>query len=297
MGDAMTTRQEVLHWGEAQLKKEGIADYKTDSWLLYEEVTGINRTAFFVRNQEEMPRQETETYKCLIEKRCLHVPLQYITGRQEFMGMEFKVNENVLIPRFDTEVLVLETEKYLNGHVQILDMCTGSGCIAIALKKRNEKIDVTAIDYSWQALETAKENCVRLGADVCLLHSDLFEIFKQSEQFTQFQSGNRSCRFDIIVSNPPYIPTAEVQKLDVEVRCHEPWMALDGTADGLEFYRRITKESKAFLNDNGMLFYEIGYNQAEAVTAIMESEGFDNIKVVKDLAGLDRVIYGGRKHV
>lgn len=291
MSNVMKTRQEVLCWGEEQLKEAGIADWKSDSWLLFEEVTGITRTRFFLQNQEEMPVEENEKYTGVIEKRCSHIPLQYIIGRQEFMGMTFSVNEDVLIPRFDTEVLVLESEKYICGNERILDMCTGSGCIAISLKKRNEQLQVTAVDYSEQALMVAKRNSEQLDADVKFVHSDLFEIFKQSEKTEQL------IQFDIIVSNPPYIPTRVIEGLDVEVKCHEPMMALDGAEDGLEFYRRITKESKTFLTENGMLFYEIGHDQAEAVTKIMKAEGFCDIHVIKDLAGLDRVVYGGMKNV
>lgn len=280
----MACRQDVLRWGEEKLQECGIADWKTDAWLLYEEVTGISRAMFFIKNKEMMPENEKEQYESLIRRRMEHVPLQYITGRQEFMGLEFQVDEHVLIPRFDTEVLVLEVEKYLPERHKVLDMCTGSGCIAISLAKRNPQLEVSAVDYSAEALAVAMKNGENLGTSIRWYHSDLFECLRQQETIETY---------DIIVSNPPYIPSAVVDGLDEEVRAHEPRMALDGTEDGLEFYRRITKESMEFLAENGMLFYEIGHDQAEEVSAIMQAEGFKNIQVIKDLAGLDRVVYGG----
>lgn len=293
----MALRQEILHWGQQQLANARIADSQTDSWLLYEAVTGMDRMHFLMKNREEMPQQEIQQYEDVIQRRCQHVPLQYITGNQDFMGMTFRVNENVLIPRFDTEILVLEAEKFLSDKKRVLDMCTGSGCIAVSLKKRNPQLEVTAVDCSEAALEIARENGRLLKADVCFCQSDLFEMFKQTEQLKNNKQLQQQVQFDVIVSNPPYIPTEVIRGLDEEVRCHEPMMALDGTEDGLEFYRRITRESKTFLAEEGMLFYEIGHNQASAVSAIMETEGFTKIQVIKDLAGLDRVVYGGMKHV
>lgn len=280
----MACRQDVLRWGEEKLQECAIADWKTDAWLLFEEVTGISRAMFFIKNKETMSESEKEQYESLIRRRMEHVPLQYITGRQEFMGLEFFVNEHVLIPRFDTEVLVLEVEKYLPERRKVLDMCTGSGCIAISLAKRNPQLEVSAVDYSEDALAVAMKNGENLETSIRWHHSDLFECLRQQETIETY---------DIIVSNPPYIPSAVVDGLDEEVRDHEPRMALDGTEDGLEFYRRITKESVEFLAENGMLFYEIGHDQAEEVSAIMQAEGFKNIQVIKDLAGLDRVVYGG----
>lgn len=299
----MALRQEILRWGEKQLQEAGIADWKTDAWLLYEEATAIDRARFFLQNREMMPQEEIDKYSDMIERRCQRIPLQYITGIQEFMGMKFVVDENVLIPRFDTEVLVLETEKHLDGRNRVLDMCTGSGCIAISLKKRNEWLQVTAVDYSEQALNIARQNSRLLNGDIDFYCSDLFEMFKQTEKnkqtenFQQTENFEQIEKFDIIVSNPPYIPSNVIESLEDEVKCHEPRMALDGTEDGLEFYRRITKDSKAFLADNGMLFYEIGHDQGEAVSAVMKAEGFCDIHVIKDLAGLDRVVYGGMKNV
>lgn len=297
----MTAKKEILLWAEEQLKDSGIADWKIDAFLLYEYVTGENRMCFLMNSRETMKHEHIILFKDLVKKRCEHIPLQYLTNTQEFMGYDFYVNEHVLIPRMDTEVLVLEVEKYLKKQQRIenllLDMCTGSGCIAISLKKRNEKLNVTAVDISQQALEVAEKNSENLQADVHFIKSDLFEQFKLLQQNKQNEKLQKNIQFDIVVSNPPYIPTEVVNGLDEEVRCHEPRLALDGTKDGLEFYRRITKECLRFLKDGGMLFYEIGHDQGEAVRRIMEQAGFDNVEIIKDLAGLDRVVYGGKKYV
>lgn len=287
----MSKKFEVLRQGEAMLEAAGITDWKTDAWLLFEYVTEISRAAFLMESRSGMEEEAEQRYRACLERRCLHEPLQHITGRQEFMALEFEVNKHVLVPRMDTEVLVLELEKHLQDGQAVLDMCTGSGCIAISLKKRNETLNVTAVDVSKEALKMAKRNAQRLQADIRLYESDLFEIFKQLEKFEQFQ------QFDRIVSNPPYIPSRIVDMLEPEVREHEPRLALDGALDGLEYYRKITKDSKKFLTREGMLFYEIGHDQGQAVRCIMEEEGFRNVTVVQDLAGLDRVVYGGLQNV
>lgn len=252
-----------------------------------------------------MPKREQAAYQELIQKRKEHIPVQHLTGEQEFMGLSFLVNEHVLIPRMDTEILVEQVERYARERLkqrkemgiekqpglQALDLCTGSGCIAVSLKKRNESMDITASDVSLQALHLAKENARRHGVNIRFEQSDLFEVFKQSEKFAQFP------QFDFIVSNPPYIPSAVVDLLDEEVRFHEPRLALDGAGDGLEFYKKITRQGGAFLKENGMLFFEIGHDQAKAVCALLEENGFEKIHVIKDLAGLDRVVYGGKRNV
>lgn len=280
---------ELLRWGEEALRNAQITDWKTDAWILYEFVTGQNRAAFLMEARHTVVSDyDAERYEELIERRCCHVPVQHLTGVQEFMGFSFRVNENVLVPRMDTEVLVQEVEKYAKPGASVLDMCTGSGCIAISLKKRNDRLKLSAADCSGKALEIARDNCQRLNAEVRLYCSDLFEQFKQTEQLEQF---------DMIVSNPPYIPSRVVDTLAPEVRKHEPRLALDGAGDGLFFYRRITADSTAFLKKGGMLFYEIGYDQGAAVQGIMEESGFRNVKIIKDLAGLDRVVYGGIEDV
>lgn len=295
------SRYEVLQWGEATLQAAGIGDWKTDAWLLYEYVTGMGRAAFLMESQAEMALEEEKTYHRLIGRRCEHEPLQHITGVQEFMGFEFMVNEHVLVPRMDTEVLVQEVERHVQDGHSVLDMCTGSGCIAISLKKRRESLSVTAVDISQHALKVAESNCKKLQAEVRLCQSDLFAAFEESGYFGQKDSQlskqsqiyKQLPQFDIIVSNPPYIPSAVVEGLEPEVREHEPRLALDGAEDGLAFYRRITRDSRAFLKKGGMLFYEIGHDQGKEVHQIMKEAGFLGVTVVQDLAGLDRVVYGG----
>ncbi len=293
-------RQEALAWGENALRDARIADWKSDSWILYEYVTGMSRAKFLAESTQMMPRKEWERYQSLVQRRKKHIPVQHLTGEQQFMGLSFLVNEHVLIPRMDTEILAEQAEHYVKERMrrlemskeetapklQVLDVCTGSGCIAISLKKRNKNLCMTAVDISVQALQVAKENARRHGVEIRFEQSDLFGVFKQSEKYAQLP------QFDLIVSNPPYIPSAVVDELEEEVRLHEPRLALDGTEDGLEFYKKITGQGGAFLKENGMLFFEIGHDQAEKVSRLLEETGFDQICVIKDLAGLDRVVCG-----
>ena len=247
-----------------------------------EYVTGMNRTRFFVDGFQVMdPEQETRYFE-LISKRSQRIPLQHITGVQEFMGYEFLVNEHVLVPRQDTELLVLEAEKQLRqmneDTLDVLDMCTGSGCIAISLKKRNPGMKCTAADLSEAALETAQKNAEKLGTEIKFIHTDMFSKIEGT--------------YDFIVSNPPYIPTKVIEGLEEEVRLHDPFSALDGKEDGLHFYRILAKESPKFLKNGGWLYMEIGHDQSEAVENLLKMHGFQEIRTEKDLAGLDRVVCG-----
>ena len=222
----------------------------------------------------------------LVSRREGREPLQQILGTQEFMGLSFLVNRHVLIPRQDTETLVeLVLKEVKDREARILDLCTGSGCIAISLAVMGGYRDVTAADLSEAALKVAAENADHLlqerrkeGCRFTLRRGDLFEALKPGE------------RFDVLTSNPPYIPTEVVRGLEPEVKDHEPWIALDGTEDGLAFYRRIAHESKAWLNPGACIYLEIGYDQGEAVSRLLEAAGFCNIQVIKDLPGLDRVV-------
>lgn len=279
------TYEKALHEGRELLKNSGITEYETDGFLIMSELLGITRTQYFMQQKDIMPNESYDIYMKAVNERCSHKPLQYITGKAYFMGYEFKVNENVLIPRMDTETLVIESEKLISKYygdkesVKVLDMCTGSGCIAVSLALRNPKTYVTAVDISDKALETAVNNADILGCkNVTFISSDLFD--------------NISDKYDIIISNPPYIRTDEINRLMEEVRCYEPYGALDGCEDGLFFYRKITQEAASHLNENGVMCYEIGCDQAQAVTAIMEKCGFKNCNVIRDLAGLDRVVTG-----
>lgn len=273
------TYQELLAEGSMELMSAVISDAELDSFLLLEHVTGMNRAQFFLKGREEVPNQEIREYRRLLEKRKHHIPLQHITGEQEFMGLPFYVNEYVLVPRQDTECLVELALDRVEGK-RVLDMCTGSGCIAVALALLGKPAVCHAADISVKALETAKRNAKRNLADVFFIESDLFE------KVTGI--------YDVIVSNPPYIPPAVMEGLSAEVREHEPRLALDGGVDGLDFYRRITKGCKEHLAEDGFLLYEIGCEQAEDVMAVMRNEGFTEVVCQKDYAGNDRVVYGRR---
>lgn len=272
------TLRECLLYGKNYLHSHNIADSDIDAWLLLEYTAKIDRNYYFMHQFEEISNILADEYKILLVRRSEHVPLQYLTNEQEFMGFKFKVNENVLIPRQDTEILVEEAVNRLKPSMRVLDMCTGSGCIAVSLKKLVRDIEVTAADISSKALAVAIENAELNSADIEFIQSDLFE--------------NVRGKFDIIVSNPPYIPSETVDVLMEEVREHEPRLALDGMSDGLYFYRLIVRESTRFLEDNGFLMLEIGHDQRETVINIMKEAEFKAVTGIKDLAGLDRVVIG-----
>lgn len=277
------TFREALNWGKEKLQHAGIPEYDLDAWLLLEHVSGLSRAMYFVRDREEMEESCREQYEEAIRKRESRVPLQHITGVQEFMGYEFHVNEHVLIPRQDTEILVEEADRAADdtGAKRILDVCTGSGCILLSLLKMNENRTGTGSDLSEPALKMAEENRRLLEIPeerAAFVQSDLFERIEGT--------------YDMIVSNPPYIRTEEIRKLQEEVRLHDPYGALDGKEDGLYFYRRIISEAGGYFDHQGMLLFEIGYDQAEDVKRLMEEAGYSQIYVKKDLAGLDRVVGG-----
>lgn len=277
------TFREALNWGKEKLQHAGIPESDLDAWLLLEHVSGLSRAMYFVRDREEMEESCREQYEEAIRKRESRVPLQHITGVQEFMGYEFHVNEHVLIPRQDTEILVEEADRAADdtGAKRILDVCTGSGCILLSLLKMNENRTGTGSDLSEPALKMAEENRRLLEIPeerAAFVQSDLFERIEGT--------------YDMIVSNPPYIRTEEIRKLQEEVRLHDPYGALDGKEDGLYFYRRIISEAGGYFDHQGTLLFEIGYDQAEDVKRLMEEAGYSQIYVKKDLAGLDRVVGG-----
>lgn len=280
------TYREAINLGEKVLNMADVADAKIDAWLLLEMVCKIDRSFYYLHMEDEVAEEQLSEYEIALRKRAEHVPLQYIVGEAEFMGLKFKVNSNVLIPRQDTETLVEQVlQEQKDPDIRLLDLCTGSGCIAISLAVMGGYRDVTAADLSEAALKVAAENADHLlqerrkeGCRFTLRRGDLFEALKPGE------------RFDVLTSNPPYIPTEVVRGLEPEVKDHEPWMALDGTEDGLAFYRRIAHESKVWLNPGACIYLEIGYDQGEAVSRLLEAVGFCNIQVIKDLPGLDRVV-------
>ena len=276
----MATYRELLENGKKYLKEKQIEDGNLDAWLLMEHVCGISRTWYFVHEQEEAPKEQETEYRRLFRLRGEKIPLQQLTHEAYFYGMKFYVNEHVLIPRQDTEVLVEEVLKEAKAGkgLRILDMCTGSGCILLSLLANLEESEGTGADLSREALKVAERNGKMLGLSAQWINSDLFQQI--------------SGKYDILVSNPPYIQTAVIEGLMEEVKCHEPRMALDGKEDGLYFYRKITEQAGAFLNTGGLLAFEIGYDQGEAVARLLKEQGYEEIQIIKDLAGLDRVVTG-----
>ena len=235
------TLKEAYEYGKEQLNTAGLSEAELDAWYLLEHITGVSRTQYFLCMDSEMKAEAFDGYQECIMKRMQHIPLQHLTGVQAFMGLEFLVNEHVLIPRQDTEVLVEAALSFLQPGMRILDMCTGSGCILISLLHYKKECVGTGVDLSGKALEVAVRN------------------------------AKKQC---------------------IEVRLHDPMMALDGMEDGLYFYRKIIKNSRQYLKKNGGLYFEIGHDQGEAVKSLMEEAGFKDVAVKKDLAGLDRVVVG-----
>lgn len=287
------TNRELLKEGSMQLRAAGITEADTDAWLLFSACMGLNRTEYLMRSDAVVPDDKAEEYLGKLKRRAGREPVQYIEETAPFMGFDFYVNENVLIPRMDTEILVSEaikrarimfSQRQHDVNFRILDMCTGSGCIAqstyLLLKNEGCTVEVDAVDISEKALEVAGINASRLGAQVKLIRGNLFE--------------NVDNKYSMILSNPPYIRTDVIADLEPEVREHEPMLALDGTADGLYFYREITDKAWEYLENNGILMYEIGYDQALEVSDMLRQRGYTDIAVIKDFAGLDRVVAAKR---
>ena len=348
---------DVLNYGKKILKNAGIVEADLDAWYLFEQIFGISRAQYFLCARENIVgstaqkiavqeqhgdllesgnalecaelwlKEKLSAYEHALKKRAARIPLQQIIGQQEFMGLSFFVNEHVLIPRQDTETLVeLVLQEQKDKDISILDMCTGSGCIAVSLKKLGGYAHVEGADISEESLKVAKrnseeilenndvnndavnsrteqiQNCTNLTnnqnkqdnseermvseasklsqAGVTFRHSDMFSNFPETEQF------------DVIVSNPPYIPSAVIEELEPEVRDHEPRGALDGTADGLYFYRILAEECAKHLTPGGHVYFEIGYDQGMAVKELLDNHGFKDTRVIQDLAGKDRVVCG-----
>ena len=319
------TLYDLLNEGSSILRQAGDTDAENDAKLLLLNAFDLNLVHFLMDRLRPLSetdvavQEQIQNYCAMVAKRPSRVPLQQILGSQEFMGLDFFVNEHVLIPRQDTETLVelvlkeqqgKQQEQQLEGQQKkqqeqqpeeqqkkqrgqqpeeqpgkprkLLDLCTGSGCIAISLAVKGGFESVTATDLSEEALKVAERNARTHQVPIRFFQGDLFSALPQSEVKT----------FDIITSNPPYIPTAVIATLEPEVREHEPMMALDGTEDGLKFYRQIAKEAGSWLKPGGSIYLEIGYDQGEAVSGLLEDAGFTNVRVVKDLPGKDRVVCG-----
>lgn len=309
------TIEQAYHYGTQELQSAGVEEGKLDAWYLLEYATKVSRAEYFCDPQRELDKEQELQYFLYIEKRAQHFPLQHITGEQAFMGLSFLVNEAVLIPRQDTEVLVecalrrlkeWQPEKAAGAAmaeetcssmenmaaetdtseeiVRVLDMCTGSGCILLSIlyymRENAPQIQVegTGADISSEALQVAQENAERLGIQTAWRCGDLFDKIDG--------------RYQMIVANPPYVRTSVLKELQEEVKYHDPKIALDGGGDGLHFYRRILTECREHLEAGGSLLMEIGYDQAQDVCGLMREAGFSRIEVKKDLAGLDRVVSG-----
>lgn len=348
---------DVLNYGKKILKNAGIVEADLDAWYLFGHIFGISRAQYFLCARENIAgntaqkmaaqeqtgnslesknaldcvelwlKEKLSAYENTLEKRASRVPLQQILGQQEFMGLTFFVNEHVLIPRQDTETLVeLVLNEQKDKNVSILDMCTGSGCIAVSLKKLGGYACVEGADISEEALKVAKRNSEEIleNSDVnndavssrteqiqnCTnltnnqnkqdnseerMVSEVRTVpqtgvtFRRSDMFSAFPETER---FNVIVSNPPYIPSAVIEELEPEVRDHEPRGALDGTADGLYFYRILAEECAKHLTPGGHVYFEIGYDQGAAVKELLDIHGFKDTRVIQDLTGKDRVVCG-----
>ena len=285
------TCQSLLKEGEKRLAEAGISQANVDAWLLFTSATGFDRTQYFMRGKDSVAESVAAAYLEKIARRAGREPLQYIEGTAPFMGYEFIVNENVLIPRMDTEILAAEAvnvagrmcvSRLRGTEIRVLDMCTGSGCIIesvyLKLKEQGYMVRAAASDVSDKALDVAKQNAVQLGADITFYQGNLFE--------------NVQGTYHMILSNPPYIRTDVIEGLEPEVKDHEPMLALDGMKDGLYFYRRIIHDAKEFLEKNGILMLEVGYDQGMEVTQLCRMEGYSDVKIIKDFAGLERVVTG-----
>ncbi|MDD6208503.1 MAG: peptide chain release factor N(5)-glutamine methyltransferase [Clostridiales bacterium] len=278
------TLEELYQEGIHKLEASKIAEARLDAWYLLESITGVSRGLYILHRSDVMEPETVDAYQSLIAKRAERIPLQYILGEQEFMGISFLVNEHVLIPRQDTEILVeqvLKAAKELPYAPDVLDMCTGSGCILISIASLTRVNQAVGADCSKEALDVAKKNGQRSHVEAMWLESNLFE--------------NVTGTYDILTSNPPYIPTSVIGTLEPEVKDHEPLLALDGTEDGLAFYRLIGKQAGSYLKPGGQIFLEIGCEQAADVCRILQENEYLDIQVTKDYSGLDRVVSARKK--
>ena len=299
--DKPENRTEVYSDGNAskqaswyQVVREAQEDYgvdQSDSMLLLEYVSGYSHSEIRLRYHEVIPENVAERFAELLDFRRQHIPVQYITGQQNFMGFELSVTPDVLIPRPETELLAERVIHACEGK-DVLDLCTGSGCIAIAVRCLGKAKSVAASDISEAALAVAVKNAKSYDAEIEFRQGDLFGAWTscRAETPSDAESADGTEKFDIIVSNPPYIPTTEIAGLMPEVREYEPHLALDGMEDGLLFYRRIAAECREYLNPGGRVFLEIGCEQGEAVAALFRRAGFANVQVYQDYAGLDRMV-------
>ena len=275
----MNYRDLYLH-GQKVLSDAGLAEADLDARLLLEWICHTTRHDLFVHGDREMEEEAVIRYQTAITQRAARIPLQHITGLQEFMGLEFFTGPQVLTPRQDTEILVETAMKHLHDGMRILDMCTGSGCLLLSLLNFSNNCSGVGVDLSSEALTLAAKNSEKLGLNAEWLKSDLFSELEVEE------------KFDLLVSNPPYIRTEEINSLMPEVKDHEPLMALDGKEDGLYFYREIIRQAPPYLNRGAWILFEIGHDQGEEVSRLMQEQGLWEISIIRDYAGCDRVVAG-----
>lgn len=299
------TLQTLLTYGREQLKRKGSPEPELDAKYLLLEAFCTDMVHFLMNRSQELPQNSrveemTARYREMIAQRGRRIPLQQILGTQEFMGFSFYVNRHVLIPRQDTETLVeLVLREHPGNGEAVLDLCTGSGCIALSLALKGSYGKICAVDLSREALKVAEKNKHKLLDEdmqdkVEFLEGDLFAALEKreglkDEKMPKKREGSEE-KFDLLVSNPPYIPTNVIAGLEPEVRDYEPRMALDGSEDGLAFYRRIAAESGPYINDGAFLYLEIGWDQGEAVKKILQEAGFSQVRIVQDACKNDRVV-------
>lgn len=285
--EACKTYRELYEEGRRILEQAGLPDAALDARFLLEEVCGTNLQTLLVFPEKKVTEEEVNQYRAFIQRRKDREPTAMILGEWDFMGLTFRLNKSTLIPEQDTEVLVetaleeLKRRGLGEAPLRILDLCTGSGCILLSLLHELRNAGGLGTDLSEEALEAARENAVRLGLQerAAFRQGDLWEPVGDE-------------RFDLIVSNPPYVPTEVIPTLEPEVRCGEPYAALDGGEDGLVFYRRIMREAAGHLKSSGIIIVESGFDEAPQIAALMQEQKLRGIRTVKDYGGLDRVVLG-----
>lgn len=285
--EACKTYRELYEEGRRILEQAGLPDAALDARFLLEEVCGTNLQTLLVFPEKKVTEEEVNQYRAFIQRRKDREPTAMILGEWDFMGLTFRLNKSTLIPEQDTEVLVetaleeLKRRGLGEAPLRILDLCTGSGCILLSLLHELRNAGGLGTDLSEEALEAARENAVRLGLQerAAFRQGDLWEPVGDE-------------RFDLIVSNPPYVPTEVIPTLEPEVRCGEPYAALDGGEDGLVFYRRIMREAAGHLKPSGIIIVESGFDEAPQIAALMQEQKLRGIRTVKDYGGLDRVVLG-----
>lgn len=285
--EACKTYRELYEEGRRILEQAGLPDAALDARFLLEEVCGTNLQTLLVFPEKKVTEEEVNQYRAFVQRRKDREPTAMILGEWDFMGLTFRLNKSTLIPEQDTEVLVETALEELKRRgpgeapLRILDLCTGSGCILLSLLHELRNACGLGTDLSEEALEAARENAVRLGLQerAAFRQGDLWEPVGDE-------------RFDLIISNPPYVPTDVIPTLEPEVRCGEPYAALDGGEDGLVFYRRILKEAAGHLKPSGIIIVESGFDEAAQIAALMQDQKLRGIRTVKDYGGLDRVVLG-----